>query len=114
MPQLFISNIFKSQACEKFYLKVRSLCPTFSMVAACNVKEALSRMSKIHLSNGIQNDKETGFVFPSSKRSAESSKVTITNFDLPFEKEIYNCILKSTDNALKSAIKIGLINKQAI
>lgn len=110
LSQLFVPWLFNSQACEKFYAQIRSLCSTYSMVASCSVKEAVSRISKIHLLNEISNDTESGFVYPKSNHALTSSSKS-SNFELPSESEIYGEIFKSKSMAIKSGIKIGLVKK---
>lgn len=89
---LFIPIYFSSQACEGFYRRLRSFCPTYSMVASCTVKEAINRISKIQLLNEISND--TDFVFPKTSRSVKPSF-----FNLPSENEILDAILEAKSNA---------------
>lgn len=110
LSQLFVPWLFNSQACEKFYAQIRSLCSTYSMVASCSVKEAVSRISKIHLVNEISNDSESGFVYPKSNHALTSSSKS-SNFELPSETEIYGEIFKSKSMAIKSGVKIGLMKK---
>lgn len=110
LSHLFVPWLFNSQACEQFYAKIRSLCSTFSMVATCNVKEAVNRVSKINLLNEIADDEE--FFYPkSNNRLFDPLNAKGVKYDLPSEDEILLTIQKSQTAALNTATKFGLINK---
>lgn len=111
LNHLFIPWFYNSQACEKFYAQMRALCSTYSMIATCSVKEAVSRVSKIHLLSDISNDKESGFVFPTSDRIQSLS--VQNSFDLPSKDEIFQSILKSKNEAIESGIEMGLITNKS-
>lgn len=115
LPELFVPQFFSSQPCESFYRRLRSFCPTFSMIATCSVKGAMARVSKAQLLNEISNDNEGNFVFPQNYRAAKNAKYSTktTNIDLPSQNEIIKTILKSKSDAIKSAEKIGLIDKKS-
>lgn len=113
LPHLFVPMLFNSQACEGFYRQIRSLCPTYCMMATCSVKQAMSRISSIHLLNDICNDTEGDFKFPIAHRAAKVAHTKKLNFDLPSEDEIYQTILKSEEQAINVSIEIGLIDKRA-
>lgn len=109
LSNLFIPFLFNSQTCENFYSKIRSLCSTYSMVATCSVKEAINRVSKIHLLNEISADKE--FIYPnSSNRLFDLPNIKSVGYDLPGEEEILKKIYNSQKLALNTAIKFGLID----
>lgn len=111
LSTLFIPPLFNSQPCEEFYRQIRTFCPTYSMVATCSVKEAVNRVSKIHLLNEINNDTSSGFIYPKSMRSLNIIFKS-SNFNLPSKNEIFQTILKSQSKAFESAVKIGLIDKK--
>lgn len=112
LSHLFVPWLFNSQDCEKFYAKLRSFCPTYSMVATCSVKEAICRVSKIHLLNEISNDAESGFVYPKSDHAIKNS-TKYSQFDLPSDDDIFNEILKSKSAAVELAIKLGLLTRKS-
>lgn len=111
MPQLFKTNLIDSQPCESFYRQLRSFSSTYSTVANCTVKEIMSRISKIHLQNKINNGMESGFVFPKKLKSSTSSAVN--EIILPSKEEIYETIEASKVLAIKDAVKIGLLSKSS-
>lgn len=111
LNHLFIPWFYNSQACEKFFAQMRALCSTYSMIATCSVKEAVSRVSKIHLLSEISNDKESGFVFPTSDRIKSYSAQN--SFVLPSKDEIFQSILKCKNEAIESGIELGLITKKS-
>lgn len=115
LPELFAPQLFSSQPCESFYRRLRSFCPTFSMVATCSVKGALARVSKAHLLNEISNDNEGTFTFPQNDRAAKNPKrmMKTANIDLPSPDEIIKTIHKSKSDAIESAVQIGLIDKKS-
>lgn len=115
LPELFAPQLFSSQPCESFYRRLRSFCPTFSMIATCSVKGALARVSKSQLLNEISNDNEGHFVFPQNDRAAKNPKCMMktTNIDLPSPDEIIKTILRSKSDAIESAVQIGLIGKNS-
>lgn len=114
LPELFAPQFFSSQPCESFYRRLRSFCPTFSMIATCSVKGAMARVSKAQLLNEISNDNEGNFVFPQNYRAAKNAKYLkkTTSIDLPSQDEIIKTILECKSDAIKCAEKIGLIDKK--
>lgn len=113
LPQLFVPQLFTSQPCESFYRRLRSFCPTFSMIATCSVKGAMVRVGKAQLLNEISHENDGNFIFPQSDRAAKNPKSKISNDVLPSHNEIIDTILKSKSDAVKSAVKIGLIAKKS-
>lgn len=114
LPELFVPPFYSSQPCESFYRRLRSFCPTFSMIATCSVKGAMARVSKAQLLNEISNDNDGSFVFPQNDRAAKNPKIKFSGvIDLPSQDEMIKTILKSKSDAINSAVKIGLIAKKS-
>lgn len=108
--ELFKPGNYSSQPCEAFYRQIRSMSTVYSTVTNCSVKEILGRVKKIQLQNNISASNRE-FIFP---RNLGSNKLSEWNtFDLPTEAEIIETVEKCKVLAIKDALKIGLIKKQA-
>lgn len=64
LPELFIPELFSSQACEKFFRAARSLCATFATVVNFDLLEFLRRLRRIELQGQIVTQLSGDFVFP--------------------------------------------------
>lgn len=107
-PELFLPHLFGSQQCESVFRQLRSLTSTFSTVANCSTKEALSRLSKIHMLNEISHITSPDFKYP----RLESKKNSLTvSPQLPTFDEIINEIEKFAIDAIETARELNLITK---
>lgn len=104
LPSWFLPKLYSSQACESTFRQLRSFTPTFSTVTNCSEKEALSRISKIHLQSEIIHKNNSFFNFP---RIDQKMNAKIPIFDLPSIKEITNVINKCEQEAVDTMKKLG-------
>lgn len=104
LPSWFQPSLSSSQPCESTFRRLRSFTSTYSTVANCSVKEALSRVSKIQLQNEIVHSHATYFDF--LKTSQQNNGQTFVH-ELPTRKELVNVIDKSKNDAIRTAIRLG-------
>lgn len=106
---LFLPRLFESQPCESMFRLFRSFTSTYSTVANCSVKEALSRISKIQLQNEIMHTTSPQFIYPRLKKKTNfDNKVSL---DLPTKEEIIELIEHCQRDALAKAKDFGLVGK---
>lgn len=105
-PNLFMTHLLGSQACESIFRQIRSFTYTYSTVANCTVKEILQRISKIQLQSDIRARIGTDYVFPRLIRPNVKSPLKC---DLPTFVEIKATIEKAKTYAIKDAISLGLV-----
>lgn len=103
----FMPFLFNSQACEGFFRQLRSFTTTYSTVANCSVKEMLGRIKKIELLSDISTNRN--FVFPRMRNTHQFPESVA--YDLPTKEEIFTTISECQKDAIKYAIKIGLLKK---
>lgn len=108
--ELFSPHLFGSQQCEGIFRQLRSLTSTFSTVANCSTKEALSRLSKIQLLNEITHTTSSCFNYSRSS----SIKNTTTLNELPTFDEILNEIQQCAIDAIASAQELNLVTQSNI
>lgn len=106
MDSSFLPYYFDSQPCESLFRSVRSFTSTYSTVANCTVKEAISRITKIQLQSEISAN-NPAFVFP--RLGADKKK--LKTFELPTKEEIQHQIEICKKHAVEDAVNLGLINK---
>lgn len=109
-PEYFLPWLYESQACESIFRQFRSFTTTYSTVANCTLKEAMSRISKIQFQNQIVQTTSSSFTYP---RVKQTSSATQTEFTLPTEEQIFHEIENCHKLAVATAIKMGLIKKNA-
>lgn len=112
-PELFQPYLFSSQPCENLFRLLRSFTTTYSTVANCSSKEAISRISKIHFQNEIMYTTSPQFMYPRLKKT--SSEENKPKCSLPSRDEIITEIEFCLKAAVATAKKVGLIepNEQA-
>lgn len=108
-PDLFLPHLFESQPCESLFRQLRSFTSTYSTVANCTVKEALSRISKIQLQNDIIHGTSSHFVYP---RLSKQQKSIENYYHLPTRNEIVAEIQNCQRDAFTKAKSLGLIPNQ--
>lgn len=69
----------------------------------------MDEVHQVELQNEISSDPTTSFMYQVRKLSHSTAK---NSFELPTEKEIFDQINKSRDQAIKDATKMGLIGKK--
>lgn len=108
-PQLFLPHLYESQPCEAIFRQFRSLSSVNSTVVNCTTKEAVSRISEIHLQNEIMQTTSTEFVYPRLKKT----NIELDSFCsvLPSKAEIIKEIELCQRFAIITAHKFGLIGK---
>lgn len=106
-PELFLPHYFGSQQCESIFRQMRSLTSTYSTIANCSAKGALSRLSKIQIQNDIIQS-STNFKFP---RHETKNKTPAETFPLPSLQEIVQEIEKCTADAIDVAQRLNLITE---
>lgn len=104
-PELFLPHLFGSQQCESVFRQMRSMTSTFSTVANCSTKEALSRLSKIQLQNDIMQMTSGNFKYPRLATKTESVPI----FSLPSLHEICTVVDQCADDAKELALDFNLI-----
>lgn len=104
-PELFVPNLFGSQPCEAIFRQFRSFTTTYSTVTNCTVKEATSRISKIHFQNQITHITSDNIVYPRSDKRI----VSLGKHQLPSEIEILDEIRFCSSHAIRTATGLGLI-----
>lgn len=106
-PELFVplSDLFGSQPCEAIFRQLRSFTTTYSTVTNCTVKEATSRISKIHFQNQITQITSGDFVYP----RLEKKTVELNKTKLPTDDEIRNELQFCSSLAIRTAVELGLI-----
>lgn len=113
-PHLFQTDKFSSQPCESFFRRIRSISTVFSTVTNCSTKEFLDRVKKIQLQSNISaSDSEFLFPWTLSTNQQHESNVSFesNNICLPSESEIIATIEKCQKEAIRDALRIGLIKK---
>lgn len=116
-PELFLPHLFESQPCESMFRQFRSLTSTYSTVANCTVKEAMSRISKIQLQNDIIHGTSSHFFYPRlHKQQNAIDTVLEKNNYLPTKIEIIAEIQNCQRDAIAKAKSLGLIsnNRHAV
>lgn len=103
----FLPHLFGSQQCEGIFRQLRSLTTTFSTVANCSTKEALARLSKIHMLNEISHITSPRFKYP----RLGTEKNTTTSSELPTFHEIVNEIENCAIDAIATARELNLISE---
>lgn len=104
-PDWFLPHLFGSQQCESIFRQLRSLTSTFSTVANCSTKEALARLSKIHMLNEITHLTSPHFKYP----RLGTTKNTTTLPELPTFDEIVNEIEQCAIDAIATGRELNLI-----
>lgn len=102
-PNLFQPIHYSSQPCESTFRQLRSFTSTFSTVANCSVKEAVSRVSKIQLQSEIVHSHAANFDFPKANRIDGQKSV----YELPTKNEIVSVIKKCKKDAIHTAKNLG-------
>lgn len=109
---LFLPQLFESQPCESMFRLFRSFTSTYSTVANCSVKEALSRISKIQLQNEIMRTTSPQYIYPRlNKKTTADNK---SSPDLPTKEEIIELIKQCQHDAICKARELGLIPKRPL
>lgn len=108
--ELFKPYFFESQPRESLFRQLRSMSTVFSTVTNCTVKEALSKISKIHFQNQIMQLTSQFFVYPRLKNSTFPH----SNQKLPSKEEIFKEIKFCRTLAIATAKKIGLIEGNVV
>lgn len=108
-PELFLPELFESQACESTFRQFRSLSSTYSTVTNCTLKEACARISKIQMQNEIIHATSDEFAYPRLKKK-ECAKTI--KFELPSKQEIFTEIEQCQKDAISTAKQFGLITKR--
>lgn len=108
-PELFLPYFYDSQPCEKTFRAFRSLTTAYSTITNCTVMEALSRLRKIDFQDEITHATSPAFVYPRIDKKIELKSIE----PLPTPYEIYNEIIFAKKCATATAIKLGLISKNA-
>lgn len=103
-PNLFMTQLQGSQACESIFGQIGSFTYTYSTVANCTVKEILQRISKIQSQSDIGARIGTDYVLPSLIRPIVKSSL---KRDLPTFVEIKATI----ENLVKDSHNIDLTCK---
>lgn len=109
-PELFLPHLYESQPCEAIFRQFRSLTSVNSTVVNCTVKEAISRISKIHLQNEIIEKTSSQFIYPRLKQFSDKQNRDI--FELPSKEEIIREIEFCQKTAISTATKFGLISNK--
>lgn len=102
LPNWFVPQLYSSQACEATFRQLRSFTSTFSTVANCSVKEALSRVTQIQLQSEIVHSNAPNFVFPRNNKQKDGCIQ-----QLPTKNEIINVITKCKNDAIRTAKQMG-------
>lgn len=108
-PELFLPYFYDSQPCEKTFRAFRSLTTAYSTITNCTVMEALSRLSKINFQDEITHATSPAFVYPRIDKKIELKSIE----PLPTPYEIYNETIFAKKCATATAIKLGLISRNA-
>lgn len=108
-PEWFLPYLYESQPCEAIFRQFRSLTSVNSTVVNCTTKEAISRISKIHLQNKITQATSPQLKYPRLKKDA--GKIH-SLFELPSKEEIIREIEFCQRTAIITAKKFGLISKE--
>lgn len=111
-PQHFLPHLLNSQSCEGMFRQVRSFTSTYSTMANCSVKEILSRMSKIEYQNEISFSISPSFKIP--RLAMTSGDGAEKQAALPDERQIVDQIEKCKQNAIKDALRFGLIKQHQV
>lgn len=111
LTHLFFPHKYSSQPCESFYRQLRSLSSVNSTVVNFSMKEILHRISRIQLLNDISNDKDSGFSYP--KQISSDHFTEATNHEFPTEHQIIETIQKCKTEAIREAVKVGLLKKNS-
>lgn len=107
-PDLFFPHLLGSQQCESIFRQMRSFSSTYSTVANCGTKEALSRLSKIQIQNDIMQSTSSNFNYPRFTTKGASAEV----FDrLPSLDEINVAVEQSATVAIETARELNLITE---
>lgn len=107
-PELFLPQLFGSQQCENIFRQMRSLTSTYSTIANCSTKEALSRLSKIEIQNDIIHSESSNFKFP---RNEVKNKTHEKVFPLPSLKEIVEAVEECAADAIEIAQILNLVTE---
>lgn len=109
-PELFLPHLFGSQQCESIFRQMRSMTSTFSTIANCSTKEALSRLSKIQLQNDIMQMTSGSFKYPRLGTNTDNSNI----FPLPSLNQICNVIEQCAADAIELALDFNLITSDEL
>lgn len=91
---------------------IRSFTSTYSTVANCSVKEAISRISKIQLQNDIMNATSPQYVYPRlNKKTAFDNE---NNPDLPTKDEMIEMIEQCQRYAIRTARTFDMISRRPL
>lgn len=101
LSQWFQPNLYSSQPCESTFRRLRSFTSTFSTVANCSVKEAVSRVSKIQLQSEIVHNYPTLLDFHGGKVTEKFVH------ELPTKSEIISVITQCKKDAIRTAKQLG-------
>lgn len=109
-PELFLPHLFGSQQCESIFRQMRSMTSTFSTVANCSTKEALSRLSKIQLQNDIMQMTSGNFKYP--RLGTKTDNVPI--YPMPSLSEICAVVDECAEDAIQLALDFNLISSDEV
>lgn len=101
-------HLYESQPCEAIFRQFRLLTSVNSTVVNCTVKEAISRISKIHLQNEIIEKTSSQFIYPRLKQFPNGQNCGV--FELTSKEEIIREIEFCQKTTISIATKFGLIS----
>lgn len=110
-PELFLPLLFSSQPCENLFRLLRSFTTTYSTVANCTAKEAISRISKIQFQNEIMYATSPHFIYPRLKENSSAEKTP--QCYLPSRDQIINGINFCLNASIATAKRVGLIKSNS-
>lgn len=100
----FQPKLYSSQPCESTFRLLRSFTSTFSTVANCSVKEAVSRISKIQLQSEIAHSNAANFNFFGANQKSVGDQVV---HELPTMNELLRVITKCKYDAICTCKQLG-------
>lgn len=105
-PELFLTTLFDSQACERAFRQFRSMGTTNFTKVNFSLYELLHMTRRLEVQNDILYTKLASFDIKLPK--LEKSRTTTKIYALPSEEEIAKCLNRAKRFALDDASKFGM------
>lgn len=103
-PELFVTTLFDSQACERAFRQFRSMgTPNYTKVNF-TIYDLLHMTRRYEVQNDIIYNKLMNVKLPKLERSKETTKI----YSLPTEDDIGQCLIRAKRMALEDASSFGI------
>lgn len=105
-PELFLTTLFDSQACERAFRQLRSMGTANFTKINFNLYELLHMIRRLEVQNDLLYSKLSGTNIKLPK--LEKKRETTTSYVLPTEDEIAKCLERAKRFAMDDALQFGI------